>query len=352
MIQYMKTTKINFILFCIMFLLPACSDVGSLVDVAIQNETRLETDVNVNQINKNKINSVKVLDQNVENTDNIKPNLLANPRYKVGDPYEIKGIWYYPKRDLTYSSSGIASWYGKKFHGKMTANGEIFDKNIVSAAHRTLPMPSMVKVTNLDNGRILNVRINDRGPYIAGRIIDLSEKAAELLGFKELGVARVKVEILVEQSLWLERSAKDGIFPTQNNLMQADLPKINSAQRPKVQKNQIVLKTNEINSDNQNVKTMTFTELIASGKTGNLRNTNPKETKIWIQIGAFSSINNLDQVINKVSDIYEYDVSTVLVDEKVLHRIRLGPTQDLNIADDILEKVFSLGYFGSQIIVE
>ena len=134
-------------------------------------------------------------------------------------------------------------------------------------------------------------------------------------------------------------------------MIKSDLPKINSVKRPKVLKNQIVLKTNEINNDENNNST-TFTELLASGKTGNLRTTDPKETKIWIQIGAFSSMKKLDQVINKVSEIYKYDVSTVLVKRKVLHRIRLGPTQDLDVADKILEKVFALGYSGSQIIVE
>ncbi|MBY0431887.1 MAG: septal ring lytic transglycosylase RlpA family protein, partial [Rhodospirillales bacterium] len=94
--------------------------------------------------------------------------------YKVGKPYQIKGVWYYPSEDYSYDETGIASWYGPDFHGQYTANGEIFDQNNVSAAHRTLPMPSFVRVTNLDNGRELVVRVNDRGPFAHGRILDLS----------------------------------------------------------------------------------------------------------------------------------------------------------------------------------
>ena len=90
-------------------------------------------------------------------------------RYKVGDPYQINGVWYYPKVDYDYRETGIASWYGPKFDGGQTANGEVFDMNGISAAHRTLPLPSIVRVTNLENGRSLKVRVNDRGPFARGR---------------------------------------------------------------------------------------------------------------------------------------------------------------------------------------
>ena len=95
---------------------------------------------------------------------------------KVGKPYQIAGVWYYPAVNHDYDESGIASWYGSKFHGRPTANGEIFNMNHVTAAHPTLPLPSMVRVTNLENGRTLTVRINDRGPFAHGRILDLSRR--------------------------------------------------------------------------------------------------------------------------------------------------------------------------------
>lgn len=113
--------------------------------------------------------------------------------YKVGKPYIINGVTYYPAEDPGYDRTGIASWYGKDFHGKQTANGELFDMGAITAAHPTLPMPSFVYVTNLANGRTLLVRVNDRGPYKPGRIIDLSRHAASLLGFEGNGVTQIRV---------------------------------------------------------------------------------------------------------------------------------------------------------------
>jgi rare lipoprotein A len=133
--------------------------------------------------------------------------------YKVGRPYTVGGITYTPREEPTYSETGIASWYGPNFHGKRTANGEVFDRNLLTAAHRTLPMPSAVRVTNLDNGRSVIVRVNDRGPFARGRIIDLSEAAAEQLGYRNNGVAKVRVEGLGEESRLLKQAAERGAGP-------------------------------------------------------------------------------------------------------------------------------------------
>jgi rare lipoprotein A len=114
--------------------------------------------------------------------------------YRVGPAYTIGGKTYVPTEDRDYRAEGLASWYGEDFHGHQTANGEIFDMNSMSAAHATLPMPTYVRVTNLDNSKSVIVRVNDRGPYHADRIIDVSVKTAQLLGFYSTGVARVRVE--------------------------------------------------------------------------------------------------------------------------------------------------------------
>ncbi|MBM3569758.1 MAG: septal ring lytic transglycosylase RlpA family protein, partial [Alphaproteobacteria bacterium] len=116
--------------------------------------------------------------------------------YKVGNPYQVAGIWYTPKEDPGYDETGIASWYGHPFHGKVTANGETYDMNDMTAAHKTLPMPVMVRVTNLENGRQLVLRVNDRGPFVHGRIIDVSRRGAQLLGFEGKGTARVRVQVI------------------------------------------------------------------------------------------------------------------------------------------------------------
>jgi len=109
-------------------------------------------------------------------------------------PYQIKGVWYYPHEDKDYNAVGIGSWYGEQFHNRKTANGELFDMDLPSAAHKTLPLPSLVEVTNLDNGRKMILRVNDRGPFVGDRIIDLSKAAAEELGYRRQGVARVRVK--------------------------------------------------------------------------------------------------------------------------------------------------------------
>ena len=114
--------------------------------------------------------------------------------YRIGRPYIVAGRIYVPEEDVNYREEGTASWYGDDFHGRLTANGEVFDMGALTAAHPTLPMPCYARVTNLSNGKSLIVRVNDRGPYHGNRLIDVSNKAAELLEFKGNGVARVRVE--------------------------------------------------------------------------------------------------------------------------------------------------------------
>lgn len=115
-------------------------------------------------------------------------------RDQTGKPYQVRGKWYYPKEEKGYRKRGGASWYGDAFHGRLTANGEIYDMTHLTAAHPTMPLPSYARVTNTRNGNSVIVRVNDRGPYASGRIIDLSRKAAEMLDYTHDGIATVKVE--------------------------------------------------------------------------------------------------------------------------------------------------------------
>lgn len=125
--------------------------------------------------------------------------------FKIGQPYEIDGQWFYPEVNNNYDETGVASWYGDKFHKKKTANGEIFYKSDISAAHTTLPLPCMVKVVNLENNKSIIVKVNDRGPFVKNRIIDLSEKAAERLGFLQQGTATVRVTFLAKETSKLHK---------------------------------------------------------------------------------------------------------------------------------------------------
>ena len=122
------------------------------------------------------------------------PNTAGRGMYKVGAPYTIDGVTYTPQEEFDHVETGVASWYGPGFHGKYTANGEVYDQSEHTAAHRTLQMPSVVRVTNLDTGRSTTVRINDRGPYARNRVLDLSRAAAEDLGIMRNGTARVRID--------------------------------------------------------------------------------------------------------------------------------------------------------------
>lgn len=123
-----------------------------------------------------------------------KPIQRGGGRDQTGRPYKVKGRWYYPKEDKSYKAVGQASWYGEAFHGRLTANGEVYDMTHLTAAHPTMPLPSYARVTNMDTGSSVIVRVNDRGPYEYGRVIDLSQKAADMLDYRHHGTAKVKVE--------------------------------------------------------------------------------------------------------------------------------------------------------------
>ncbi|HEX2019290.1 MAG TPA: septal ring lytic transglycosylase RlpA family protein [Aurantimonas sp.] len=125
---------------------------------------------------------------------NLKRVPKGGGRSHVGKPYKVRGEWYYPKDEPGYVGEGQASWYGPNFHGRLTANGEVYDMHGLSAAHKTFPLPSYAMVTNVETGSRVMVRVNDRGPFSHGREIDVSSQAAELLGFKHAGIADVKVE--------------------------------------------------------------------------------------------------------------------------------------------------------------
>jgi len=148
--------------------------------------------------------SVNKTSRTVDETQALSPRVIkvgdpvpkGGGEYKLGSAYLAGGKWYVPVNDQSYDETGIASWYGDFFHGRKTANGEIYDMNALTAAHPTLPMPTYATVTNLANNRTIVVRINDRGPYHDGRIIDVSHKAAELLGFFGRGSAAVRVRYL------------------------------------------------------------------------------------------------------------------------------------------------------------
>ncbi|MCZ2204261.1 septal ring lytic transglycosylase RlpA family protein [Bartonella sp. A05] len=167
-------------------LLTACG--SQTTQFAVKNSK----DDTIPQIENAKVTSVPENNLNKQN----KSKSINGGRAVVGKPYQIKGKWYYPKDDPTYKRVGEASWYGIDFHGRLTANGEIYDMNLLTAAHPTMPLPSYARVTNLENGSSIIVRVNDRGPFMKDRIIDLSKQAATMLGYVNEGISNVEVEYI------------------------------------------------------------------------------------------------------------------------------------------------------------
>ena len=250
------------------------------------------------------------------------------PIYKVGNPYKINGKWYYPAVDYQYDEVGIASWYGPGFHGKTTANGEVFDQNKISAAHRTLPMPSVVKVTNLENGLVLEkVRINDRGPFARNRIIDLSKKAAEELGFIKNGVAKVRVEILEDES-------RKYVSTNQKNNYVAEAAEVTE-----------ISKKNLLSSPERKEK------VVEKKTEENLENSILTNKELLIQVGAFTDHRNAKTLSEKLSEFKAY-INRVFINNKYLYRVRIGPINNLDLANDMKRKLFELGYTSSHLVMK
>ncbi len=155
--------------------------------------------------------------------------------YKVGQPYKIEGVTYTPQETFTLNETGVASWYGPGFHGKSTANGERYDQADRTAAHRTLQMPAVVRVTNLDNGLSTVVRVNDRGPFARSRVIDLSRTAAQEIDMVGKGTARVRVEQLQTESMTVKDVALSGGGPAEQQQALAQLANGRSGARHRLQ---------------------------------------------------------------------------------------------------------------------
>jgi rare lipoprotein A len=274
--------------------------------------------------------------------------------YKVGKPYQINGVWYYPSEDFSYDETGIASWYGPDFHGKYTANGDVFDQNGLSAAHRTLPMPSIVRVTNLENGRSIEVKVNDRGPFAHGRILDLSKHAAELLGMDLQGTARVRVQIMADESRQLALQLKSGdtqpIEAAPRVAVQAESlppPKGKTEEAPRKRRSATpapipaapVVAATPID-ENQVLANQTVQQVA------------PRTTQIYIQAGAFSRFDNANRVNAALKGVGNPAISQVQTAKGSMFRVRLGPLPTVADADALLEKVIASGYPDARVVVD
>src|SRR5689334_11453747 len=287
-----------------------------------------------------------------------RPAPPAKPKvtYKVGNPYQIDGVWYYPTVDYNYDETGVASWYGPDFDGKDTALGETYDMNDLTAAHRTLPMPSMVRVTNLENGRVLALRVNDRGPYAKGRILDVSRRGARLLGFDANGTARVRVQIMAEESRLMAAQAQAGqpvaLMPGETKPQAAPTAVVvaqplapppgvaTSAPRSAAAKPKPVVSA---------PAQVAVAPIMPDGRVGQVP---VHATNLYIQAGAFTNQSNAVRLQAKLASIGTTNITPIRVDGQRFFRVRLGPIATVDQADAMLDRVVGSGVPQARIVVD
>ena len=230
--------------------------------------------------------------------------------YKIGKPYKIRGQWYYPAEDYGYSEVGTASWYGEDFHAKYTANGEVYNMHTLTAAHRTLPLPSIVRVTNLENGRSLVLRVNDRGPFAKNRIIDISKRGAQLLGFQNKGTAKVRVEIMAEES----KDLKQAILNKTETKLAQQLPEDNT------------------------------------GAVRSYASQQALKGKYFVQAGSFSSREVADNLTARLTHFGNISTMPADVNGNRYYRVRMGPYTCEADARKALAQIENFGVAGAAII--
>jgi rare lipoprotein A len=226
--------------------------------------------------------------------------------YKVGDPYQVNGKWYYPAEDPYYDEVGIASWYGDPFDGRRTANGEIYDMNLLTAAHKTLPMPVFVRVTNLENGRSLVLKVNDRGPFAHDRIIDVSRRSAQLLGFESAGTARVRVQV-VDPDTGVAFARQDPEAPPEPTATTAAIDFVSVEEQEKT---------------------------------------------IYVQAGAFAEADNAQWASQRLAAIDQVQIFRVIANDVPYYRVRLGPYASVETAGDMRYRVMAAGFPDARIVME
>lgn len=293
--------------------------------------------------------------------------------FKVGNSYKIQGDRYYPAETYNHTETGTASWYGPGFDGKKTANGEVFDKNELTAAHRTLQMPSIIKVTNLENGRSAILRVNDRGPFAHERILDVSERAASILGFKHKGVAKVRIEVVADASKEVASIAKSGASTRGHEIAYNDPEHFEGdhggykglqipVSRPQSVP-QIAVKPVVINDEVQIASVPSVQSEALGGnvvtQTNNVQSYNPMLNqqivptgRLFVQAGSFSQEANALKFSNSLAKFGPSRVYMTKVNNQPFFRVRLGPYNNSAQAQQVIASLSQSGNNNAVIITE
>lgn len=307
----------------------------------------------------------------------------VNGIYKIGDPYQVNGITYRPQENYNYKEVGIASWYGPDFHKGLTANGETYNMHALSAAHRTLPLPSVVKVTNLENGKTVVVRVNDRGPFVNNRIIDLSKTAADKLGFLDSGTAKVKVEIMADESKALKKKilAAGGKVVGGAPLTEVETDERVDSQTPPAQAVNLLAPQpqgtpatqaaamSDVNAafastglgDEEEEVLFSPQKARARADNGDLLLSNASSAdapatseggRFYVQGGAFSNYDNALAVQKKLSEFGSAKIQKVSSTGNTIYRVRIGPYQTGEASVAVMDIIEQSGYTDLRLIEE
>ncbi len=291
--------------------------------------------------------------------------------FKVGKPYTIDGKVYVPEERYNYTESGIASWYGPGFHGKKTANGEKYNSGELTAAHRTLQMPSLARVTNLENGRSVVVRINDRGPFSRGRVMDVSERAAELLGFRNKGTARIRIDVLADESRQIASAAKSGqdvrgyevALNSRATDTRSDAPvgSVVSEPLPGPAGSTTISSTEvgRLPEDEHpppggwregSIRGHMTNGVFYPDQTVSMQAVSP--TDLFVQVGAFADSGNAQNAEAKLKSLGNAFVMPVQSSGRTLYRVRIGPVATVDQADILLNRVVDTGFQDAILVVD
>jgi len=291
--------------------------------------------------------------------------------YKIGPPYKVDGVWYTPQEEFNHVETGVASWYGPGFHGKSTANGERYDQSERTAAHRTLQMPAIVRVTNLDNGRSTVVRINDRGPFARSRVIDLSRQAADELDIVRMGTAHVRIDQMSAESQAVKEVALNGGGPSEQMTAVAQVssgrrtaqpaptqavayappPSPPAPQQPPPQQQPTPAVWQPSSPPPEAVPVSS--RGVAGGATvSSLVAGNPLHPAggFYVQTGAFSTPENAERQRDAVSSYGVSEVSQGSASGREVYRVRLGPYTTPDAAGIVADRLKRSGYGDARVV--
>lgn len=276
-------------------------------------------------------------------------------RQHVGKPYQVAGRWFTPKEEPGYDRTGVASWYGEAFNRRKTSNGEWFDMTRLTAAHPTLPLPSYVKVTNLDNGREAVVRVNDRGPFVGTRIIDLSRRTAEVLDFKNKGKAPVRVQyigpaplndngthlVAMNRELGRGTSLNRMIAAADRSRGKVKSTDVMVAEAPKQQKPAAPKAPAAPRVETAAYSPPPFkTQTPASGI----------ETSYFVQLGSFGNPDNAARARDRFASVWPVQFMELNGSAGPVYRVRLGPISSAADAETALQDALAAGYADSRLV--